>query len=904
MENPEPSHFHVYLRCNTAINPEHTCTYPGTFKVDHQKSEITISKSGSQDSPTEPQTFSFRYIFNANNTQQEVYSKTTAPLVEAALSGYNAAILAYGPTKSGKTYTMEGLTSPEEFKGIIPRSAEHLFEEIEMMPDQLVVIQASYVSIYLEKIFDLLSDNTALSKPTIQETAAGVVLEDVTLVPIKSLHDFYEMFKKARKNSSQIQSPYKYDVLILTIETCSFDEEGLGEPIVSRLYFADMANSQKSKPNNLWKEELGPGEKPHNRNGSRIPPLNMVILSLTDGLRAHIPYRDSKFTHLLRDAFGGNCITSLIGHLNPSLDYEESLATLKFLSKASNVRNAPTIGESVEKSLLKPLQVEIETLRSQFEATFHKVESFITNMGILGNFRSFIEDQRRIPVPSHETQECIRVPELRLPIRETQKPTKLRALKVCFEKEIHLILKSPPTFKEFLDTVRNLYKCLPSNFCLQYEDSEGDRITVSSDIDYKNMIDNEALNSSKALKVYISSNKDRSLLDDLAPPTFRRDGASFFDVEDDSSFLINDEPVKSNRSKKLVLADISGEKKLSLEEEIRKLELERERLNKEIMEKKEFLKNNENLKGAILDIVNQSLEQIVPIIKSKSDKVPHIPKVRFNDSASQFWSNDSEKSTSKEASLSPHARDSSFYSKIHKRTESSREPSRNSKSIFGLSKISSARQDSKANTASSIFSHRPTFSKDLNKSQNEEDFSSDDINENEYAFHFVKEVSTSPPQILTTTNKVYKIIQLRNIGDCPWPNDCFLEPSSKSKGYIARLSQSPEPGEEIRATICIINSGRPGKQKSQWRLAYKTASGHKKYIGNPFEIVIDVKMIKSHSACDAIPLLPTDSIQKAKKLKEAFPHAKFEDLLGFISKQDDSLSHDDLVQCYLDTLQS
>ncbi len=345
------------------------------------------------------------------------------------------------------------------------------------------------------------------------------------------------------------------------------------------------------------------------------------------------------------------------------------------------------------------------------------------------------------------------------------------------------------------------------------------------------------------------------------------------------------------------LVDTSGERKLTLEEEIYRLELEKERLTREIQEKQAILKDD-NLVGAITEIVNLSLDKIVPFIKARSDKLPRIPKVKFEDSASRYWSNDSEKSTSKEAS--PYRESSSFGKK---RRESCRDPPRNMRSIFCLSKISSARQEAeKPQTISNIWTHRPTFSRDHDKSKQEEDYSSDDANESDYEFQFVKEISSSPQQVLTTTAKVYKIIVLKNVGDLPWPNDCFLEPSHKSKGYIAKVP-SPEPGQEVRATICLINSGKPGKQKFTWRLAYKTPTGEKKYIGKPFEINIDVKMLKSFSATDDLPVIANDSIQKAKKLKDAFPHAKFEDLLSFISKQDDSLGTDDLIQAYLDTIE-
>jgi Cdc6-like AAA superfamily ATPase len=48
------------------------------------------------------------------------------------LHGYNATILAYGQTGTGKTYTMEGFkfNQQDEQRGIIPRAMEEIFQFI------------------------------------------------------------------------------------------------------------------------------------------------------------------------------------------------------------------------------------------------------------------------------------------------------------------------------------------------------------------------------------------------------------------------------------------------------------------------------------------------------------------------------------------------------------------------------------------------------------------------------------------------------------------------------------------------------------------------------------------------------------------------------------------------------
>ena len=54
---------------------------------------------------------------------------------------------------------------------------------------------------------------------------------------------------------------------------------------------------------------------------------------------AQVPYRDSKLTHMLSDALGGNCRTSLVVCVSPATaDASESSGTLEFGTRAMKVR--------------------------------------------------------------------------------------------------------------------------------------------------------------------------------------------------------------------------------------------------------------------------------------------------------------------------------------------------------------------------------------------------------------------------------------------------------------------------------------------------------------------------------------------------------------------------------------
>ncbi|XP_055628782.1 kinesin-like protein KIF23 [Toxorhynchites rutilus septentrionalis] len=71
--------------------------------------------------------YMFKHVFEASDTQHEVYSTVAQPLVEGLIRGKNGLLFTYGVTGSGKTYTMTG---DIQHRGIMPRCLDALFRTI------------------------------------------------------------------------------------------------------------------------------------------------------------------------------------------------------------------------------------------------------------------------------------------------------------------------------------------------------------------------------------------------------------------------------------------------------------------------------------------------------------------------------------------------------------------------------------------------------------------------------------------------------------------------------------------------------------------------------------------------------------------------------------------------------
>lgn len=95
------------------------------------------------------------------------------------------------------------------------------------------------------------------------------------------------------------------------------------------------------------------------------------ILSDKGKAGSFIPYRDSKLTRLLKDSLGGNTKTLMMACVSPSyLAYEETVNTLKYASRARNIKRVITrnvkeveMHVSKYKDIIENLRGEIEFLR-------------------------------------------------------------------------------------------------------------------------------------------------------------------------------------------------------------------------------------------------------------------------------------------------------------------------------------------------------------------------------------------------------------------------------------------------------------------------------------------------------------------------------------------------------------
>ena len=331
--------------------------------------------------------FKFDHVFASHCTNLEVYERTSKPMIDKLLMGFNATIFAYGMTGSGKTFTMSG---NEQELGLIPLSVSYLFTNImeqSMNGDKKFDVIISYLEIYNERIYDLLESGLEesgsristpsrlyMSKSNSNGLGVELKIRDDSQYGVKviglterrcesseELLRWIAIGDKSRKiGETDYNARSSRSHAIVLIRLTSTDVKN-GTSRSSTLSLCDLAGSERATGQQERRKEgsfinksllaLGTvisklSADKMNSVGSNIPSPSASGSSSSSGNATnngtspsnHIPYRDSKLTRLLQPALSGDSIVTTICTVDTRNDAAaETMNTLRFASGAKNV---------------------------------------------------------------------------------------------------------------------------------------------------------------------------------------------------------------------------------------------------------------------------------------------------------------------------------------------------------------------------------------------------------------------------------------------------------------------------------------------------------------------------------------------------------------------------------------
>ncbi|KAL7929884.1 P-loop containing nucleoside triphosphate hydrolase protein [Trichoderma chlorosporum] len=282
--------------------------------------------------------FEFDRVFTPEVQNNEIFDEISQ-LVQSALDGYNVCIFCYGQTGSGKTYTM---SSPD---GMIPRATHMIYDTVTKLREKSweYTLEGSFVEVYNEELNDLLTPNERtvdgrLTKKL--EIRHDEIRKQTTIMGCRSVQlnsaDTVElMLEEAQKNRSVAatkaneRSSRSHSIFILKLIG---ENTATGERCEGTLNLVDLAGSERLKHSQVEGDRM---KETQNINKS-LSCLGDVIEALGRG-SGHIPYRNSKLTHLLQYSLGGNSKTLMFVMVSPlETHLKETLTSLRFATKVHN----------------------------------------------------------------------------------------------------------------------------------------------------------------------------------------------------------------------------------------------------------------------------------------------------------------------------------------------------------------------------------------------------------------------------------------------------------------------------------------------------------------------------------------------------------------------------------------
>ncbi|XP_063929493.1 kinesin-like protein Klp10A isoform X2 [Zophobas morio] len=287
----------------------------------------------------ENQLFRFDYAFDATCSNEMVYRYTAQPLIKTIFEGGFATCFAYGQTGSGKTHTMGGDfngKSQDCHKGIYAMAAADVFKlaNSSKYHHLNLVVSSSFFEIYSGKVFDLLNNKAKLR--ILEDGKQQVQVVGLTEKVVCSTDEVLKLIQKGNQartsgqtfaNSNSSRSHAVFQIYLRANNNM--------QKVHGKFSLIDLAGNERGA-------DTSSANRQTRMEGAEI---NKSLLALKECIRAlgrkgaHLPFRVSKLTQVLRDSFvGSNSRTCMIAMVSPGVNScEHTLNTLRYADRVKEL---------------------------------------------------------------------------------------------------------------------------------------------------------------------------------------------------------------------------------------------------------------------------------------------------------------------------------------------------------------------------------------------------------------------------------------------------------------------------------------------------------------------------------------------------------------------------------------
>jgi kinesin family protein C2/C3 len=222
-----------------------------------------------------------------------------------------------------------------EMRGVNLRALRELFRICSERDDYDYTISVGFIEIYNEQIRDLL-DSDPDKKPEVRQGPNGNFVDPLLEETVSSEAGVLEVINKGHTNRTvaatamNSESSRSHSLILIRVEGVNKFTKAKS---TGKLTLVDLAGSERQKKSEASGQRLTEAAAIN----KSLSALGNVIAALQAG-QSHVPFRNSKLTHLLSDSLGGNAKVLMFLALSPSADNsEETLNSLQFGSRVRNV---------------------------------------------------------------------------------------------------------------------------------------------------------------------------------------------------------------------------------------------------------------------------------------------------------------------------------------------------------------------------------------------------------------------------------------------------------------------------------------------------------------------------------------------------------------------------------------
>ncbi|ORX95164.1 kinesin-domain-containing protein [Basidiobolus meristosporus CBS 931.73] len=371
--------------------------------------------------------FVFDRVFDEDSTQEDVFEGTSKSLIENVMGGFNSTIN-LDSIKSTLSFLLSlgyWLRGTPENPGIIFLTMQELFNRISAVENEKTVeVSLSYLEVYNETIRDLLIPEGKVSPPLAlrEDSSKKVVVSGLSEHFPRDVEQVMSMILRGNRNrtisptEANATSSRSHAVLQIHIKQRPRTANITTDYVMATLSLIDLAGSERASVTANKGERLQEGA---NINRSLLALGNCINALCDETKKAHIPYRDSKLTRLLKFSLGGNCKTVMIVCVSPSsLYYDETHNTLKYANRAKNIKNRVeknTLSVNMHVSqyvkIIKDLRSEVEELKRKLVVKDSEPKASINSQPSgfklsVAQRKQIEEAQKKVNIHYEKVNEC------------------------------------------------------------------------------------------------------------------------------------------------------------------------------------------------------------------------------------------------------------------------------------------------------------------------------------------------------------------------------------------------------------------------------------------------------------------------------------------------------------------